>query len=252
MRDVNVLACRMQEAVIFDQTIKDKYEYALFPGMRPCIGFIIKDNTQPDKMAIIHYLGITYLGGTDPNSVISFISKNFLSKDVSITTFAGNAPSKRDTLNELPEISTDSKHAQTHSLPEIASGDYLFSNEAYHITALRNRHDANYILKSLCDKGWNVNHKHNNTVKFGDDVFLNLSTLELLSNISIKAVRDDYTAEEAKNELVNKDYPYRNTLLGRFSRQWNGQNNIVITDKRSWGQYTRDSMASATEYLGRT
>lgn len=236
-KPVKVLACREQEAVIFDESIKQQYEYALFPGMCGCVGYIISDNTQPNKIAIIHYLG-----GTDPDSILSFIRKNFLSKNISITTFSGNSGTDESMPEVFPTISPDAPTIKTSIVP--AYDDNPFSERNYFLVALKNRYETNYILKSLTDSQWTVFHEHNDTVSFGDDVFLNLNDLTLSTNLNVNVLRDDFTPEEEADIFFSPDSVHRDTFMGRINKFINGDRNIVVTDKRSWKQYSADCVGS--------
>jgi hypothetical protein len=229
----------MQEAIIFDESIKNQYEYAYFPGMCPCIGIIIKDTINIGRMAVIHYLG-----GTNPESVLAFIKNYFPSECIEITTFAGNAPKGFDIPPSFPTISVTSPDIKRDTLPKLESTGFtgFMSGEDYYNVALQNRFEVNYILilKALCENDWSVAHIHNDTVSFGDNVFYNFKTLALSTNLDVNVIRDDFTMEEKKNPFFNPDMVAKDNLTGRLYKFWNGWSHIVITDKRSWTQYGSD------------
>lgn len=237
-KTVKVLACREREAVIFDASAKSIYEYALFPGMCGCVGLIISDDTRPDTIGLIHYLG-----HTDPNSVLGFINTYFKSHHITITTFAGNAPSSgKELFNELPVISPNGPTITISSLPQYDEDD-LYSDRNYYLQGLRNRYEVNYILNTLSNNR-RLTHIHNNLVSFGDNVFLNLSDMQLSTNLNVNVVRDDYSEEDKKNPFFNANSVVQHdSLFGRFyDHVIRGHNNIVVTDKRSWKEYAGDFM----------
>lgn len=231
---VKVVACRMLEAIIFDESITDKYRYVYFPGMCPCIGIIVKDKTELGRMATIHYLG-----GTNPESVLAFIKNYFPDKKIEIITFAANTPNDFDIPPNFPTISVTSPDIKNDILPKLESTGFL-SDEYYYNIALQNRYEFNYILKALKENGWDIEHIHNNSVEYGDNVFFDLKTQMLASNLPLTVIRDDDTEEQGKNIFFNKDSVIRHNLSFSLYQLWNGWNNIIITDKRSWAQYGSD------------
>jgi hypothetical protein len=241
-KDAKVVACRMQEAIIFDESIKNQYEYAYFPGMCPCIGIIIKDTINIGRMAVIHYLG-----GTNPESVLDFIKNYFPSQCIEITTFAGNAPKRFDIPSSFPTISVTSPNIKEDTLPKLESTDFM-SSEDYYNVALQNRFEVNYILKALYESDWSVDHIHNDTVSFGDNVFYNFKTYSLSTNLDVNVIRDDHTMEDKKDLFFDPDRVTKDNLAGRFYMLWNGWSNIAITDKRSWTQYSSDLSDAVTNY----
>ena len=231
---VKVVACRMREAVIFDESIKDKYQYVYFPGMLSCIGIITKDKTESGRMATIHYLS-----GTNPDSILAFIEGYFPDKNIEIITFAANASDDMDIPPNFPTISVTSPDIKNNTLPTLENPKCMSDEHEYNI-ALQNRYEFNYILKTLKENGWDIEHIHNGRVEYGDDVFFDLKTQVLASNLPVTVIRDDYTEEQDKNIFFRKDTVIRDNLSNLLYRIWNGWNNIIITDKRSWAQYGSD------------
>lgn len=237
-----MVACRMQEAIIFDESIKNQYEYAYFPGMAPCIGIIIKDTINIGRMAVIHYLG-----GTNPESVLDFIRNYFPRQSIEITTFAGNAPKGFDIPPSFPTIAVTSPDINSDTLPKLESTGFM-SNEDYYNVALRNRFEFNYILKGLHESDWNVDHIHNDTVKFGDNVFYNFKTFELNTNLPVQIICDEYTIEDKEDPFFEPNRVTKDSLAGRLHTFWKGWSNIVVTDKRSWTQYSSDLSSDIANY----
>lgn len=213
-----------------------RYEYAYFPGMCGCVGLIIQDTKQPDKFAIVHYLSFT-----NPESVLALIHKVFLSKDITITTFAGNPPEGYTVPEEFPKVAIDAANIKNSVVPKYdeALAD-LFGDRNYYLNALQNRYEVNYILKSLKNLKWNLIHIHNNTVSFSDNVFLNLQDKTLSTNLQVNVWRDDFTREELENPFTNTNRAIRDDLWSRLCEPYISRGNIIVTDKRSWEQYNKD------------
>ena len=233
----------MQEAIILDADTKSKYDYAYFPGMCPCIGVIIKSKEDPNHIGLIHYLG-----GTNPDSVLSFIKKYFAAKSLDIITFAGNAPTEFDIPKEFPDISIEGPDIKSNKLPKLESTGFM-SDEDYYNVALQNRYEFNYILKALNSSGHIVNHIHDSSVIYRDNVFFDFKTNNISTNLNVNVIRDDYTEEDGKNPFFLKDNVFKDNISGRLFKQWNG-NNIVVSDKRSWLQYSSDILTSAISSIG--
>jgi len=63
--------------------------------------------------------------------------------------------------------------------------------------------------------------------------------------LKVNVIRDNYTEEEPKKPFFDKDYVLKDNISGWLFRQWNGWNNNVVTDKRSWMKYGSDILTSA-------
>ena len=89
-----------------------------------------------------------------------------------------------------------------------------------------------------------MTHINNNMVSFRDNVFLNLSDMQMSTNLIVNVVRDDYSEEDKKNPFFKlNSVVQHDSILGRFyDHVIHGSNNIVVTDKRSWKEYAGDVM----------
>lgn len=239
--NLKVIVCREMEGVLFDASLKEKYEYALFPGMRACIGIIICDNKSPERKAIIHKLS-----GIEPESVLAFIQKNFLSKDITITTFGGNPTKDYVVTASFPSISSRSPTIKTALVPPLEKENFCARN--FYLWALKNRHEVNDVLKSLEDLNWSVQHNHSDIASFDDDVYLNLQDMSLSINLSANILRDDCTLEQCENFFFNPNRVVQKESVWSFFYYFLviGWGNIVVTDKRSWNQYAQDSISALT------
>lgn len=85
-------------------------------------------------------------------------------------------------------------------------------------------------------------------MNYRDNVFYNLKTLTLSTNLDVNVIRDDFTMEEKKNPFFDPKIVTQDNVIGHPYRHWNGWPNIVITDKRSWTQYSFDLSDQVARY----
>jgi hypothetical protein len=249
----------MGEAILFDNSLRKQYEYILFPGMCECVGLVIKDKNDSEKIGAIHYVG-----KTNPESIVSFILKYFPNSELDIASFAGNACDENK-LN-LPSISSVSDIRSTIKSDHVfqrslSLKDIELDVEEPELIALRNRYEVSYVLTVLKEKGYKIKHNFCDAVSYGSNVFLDLKDFSLSSNLNVEVVRDDISEKDKANKFFEPNrldshisgvlHNYLNTCTNNLYKDIGFYNikctDVYISDKRSWKAYVSDKNTSSAE-----